>query len=730
MADVALLLTDDPGLACEKIGGHKHDGALGSPIPTNGIGTKAITEPKMGDSSVSSRTIQPGAVGLSKLDQEVRTMISAGGAEGIPGLTNFIAEGMGITAGKGLTVTVNPGRASISEKTEKLISAKSLTMDARMASLFYAQKQADSIVPVIGKINAAIPEPDNNTVAQWRFNLNGDMQVPNYAVGKSAIAVSNNLVPNGGLARTDGYIDYAVKADGTTGYYESQNGTGFPINTAEVELDFLWTCTSTAGGVRMIVTCGGAAATEFVFFQSGARLFFTPNNYTNYDTGFDFDLGKTYLINLLYSNNMLYMYIGGYLVYSTVITLLTTAGKLRVFNRFSGGAFGTGIIHFLEIRNKCRTTERIAEIANRLLIPCRYTGTMASYPTAVGDAAHEYKFAETAGNTVADSIGSLTGVATYTVIVDSEIGLGKARRFNADTNKITCGTYDWSGLSEWTIIFCGNIESVGAARPLLSNRVAGNTNGNNLVVLTDGTMSIDNSINQRVTNPLPIGSNIFCGLTYKDGNCSAYENSPMVTKVTAVTMRIGANPLLIGYDPAYNLSYRGIMEYLTIIPRAIPQAEMAQYYNSLKNTAPKDIRFVLPADAISLGTVQTDSVRVTNCSTDYKTGRREGATGGNRRAFLGFKYFNGSVILKWDNNPFGTRKIKTYFTWAQTAGGTNESDQITRITSGSAHFGVENDNTSASRITVTTMGNGVAIFNGVAQTSGYIGCYVELLEDD
>ena len=118
--------------------------------------------------------------------------------------------------------------------------------------------------------------------------------------------------------------------------------------------------------------------------------------------------------------------------------------------------------------------------------------------------------------------------------------------------------------------------------------------------------------------------------------------------------------------------------------------------------------------------------------TDYMYGRREGAYGGNRRVFLGWKAFSGSVDLTWDN-PFGTRKVKLQAVWAQDANGRNECDCAKRYISDSTAYGVLTSCYGmypTNRIVITSTGNlgNVVHFNGAWQTSGYIGVYAEVLE--
>ena len=87
----------------------------------------------------------------------------------------------------------------------------------------------------------------------------------------------------------------------------------------------------------------------------------------------------------------------------------------------------------------------------------------------------------------------------------------------------------------------------------------------------------------------------------------------------------------------------------------------------------------VPSNAAAIGFIRADTKSVFEYNdTDYKYGRREGAVGGNRKVFLGFKYFSGSGPISWDN-PFGTQKVKRYFTWASDSKGTNEIEAMKMV---------------------------------------------------
>jgi hypothetical protein len=435
------------------------------------------------------------------------------------GAKNYIAEGMKLTP-NGLSVDISPGIANIERSYQEITETLNQSLEPRMVSLVYAQKTVYSDCPMVGKVNAVFPEPDNNTVAQWR--IDGSSTIPNYAVGKSAIAVANNLTKVGTVNQVDGWIGYAGQGDGSTGYYTSANSTGFPAGANAREIDILLKINAINIANQSVWFYGTAGTANYSLYMriENARLKLS-NASSVWDTGFDVELGKEYIIVTTYDGVTLSVYINGYFVYSVAITLATVNSVFYILN-IATLTNGLSMVDFVEIRNSLRTPAQISEISSKLLLPNRY------YP---------------------------------------------------DASK-----------------------------------------------------------------------------------------------------------------PEYT-----------------------------------DIRSILPTNSISLGFIRTSSTAVTTYNdTDHQYGRREGATGGNRKVFLGWKSFSGSTTLIWDN-PFDTRKIKTYYTWAKDANGANECD-VVDILFNVNNYGILPTMTSSNRISITTQPMGVVQFNGAWQTSGYIGCYAEVIE--
>jgi hypothetical protein len=660
----------------------------------------------------------------------------------IPAGDNYILQSVdggygGKFAADGLNLNITPLEAVIGRKYHSA-AASSLSLNPRKASYIYATKNSnlDSVSPAIGRYDAVYPEADANTVSRWVFNSTGN--ISNSAVG-NGLAVANDLAKNGTITQVDGWADYAMQSDGSTGYYISANSTGFPTGSVEREIDAVFTVFE----VNDII-CGygiASAANYRIVLRNHMGNLKIDCSTNLFDTGLALETGKTYYIAMLYDTSKIMVYVNGLLIYTVATVLVTASTSMYVLRDSASASFSKGIVHYVELRNKMRTPQQIAQISNKLCLPCHYTGYQASYPVNdVTPGAHVYKFDDASGSTVTDENGTLNGTATGTTIVNSEIGLGKARKFNGSSDFITCPSINF-GNSDWTIItVCKPSNAISGANKAIVTNFDSNAYGNEFLIGGNGELitSFNNnssdytsySTRARVQNDTP---NFLAWVVKNSVLVSMYVNCLTPEIFATIAIKNVSHPMYIGRWPGGNY-FGGTLDYLAIIPRALSQPEIAQYYYALmKQSEGTLIDDCLPANSISLGFARTDSSKVIEYNdTDYKYMRNEGVTEteGNKRAFLGWKYFNSSSESSRDlifNNPFGTRKIKTYFTWAQDANGTNESDVFGRWVSSSITYGIVSLNVSFQRISVRADVGGICYFNGTLQTSGYIGCYAEVL---
>lgn len=624
-----------------------------------------------------------------------------------------------ITPGSGLDINYSGFNALIGHKYHKAASGTLTGLAPRKAQLLYARKNeaSESVTPAVGVVEAAFPEADAGTVCRWLID------------GSATIAStvgSNNLTKNGTVTQVDGWIGYGGKGDGSTGYYVSANSTGFPTGTSARNLRVLWTCRSVSINEIIVAYGSTVAGSAFKIRNVSGSLKFADNA-SDIDTGFALTIGQTYLIEMGYDGANLICLVNGKQVYKSAYTVSTTAGVLLVMRDTSANYYSNGIVHYVELRNVVPTEQTSAAISNALLLPCRYTEPAASYPSNPTDAGyHCWKFDDTSGTTVTDEAGTLNGTATGTTIVDSEVGLGKARKF-ASSDIIVAGSLAFS--ISFTIISVMKHTSFDTLNRVLFsnwNGSAGNLFGSQSS--SYGKVSLYNGTWANSISTLPLNKTSFAAVSVENNQATFYVDSPKPDTTVTYTPNTTSQVVKIGALDSNN-GLVGINEYLAYIPRALSQAEIAQYYNALmKTTGDKDIRAILPADSISLGFVRTSSSSVIEIDdASYKYGRREGATDGNRRVFLGWKYFNTAVTGSLSySNPFATTNLKIIVKLKTNL--LNDLEYTVEdywVTYNTTNGGYQ-PRISTDKI-ILVFGAYITGFPTYV-SSGYIGCYAEVIE--
>ena len=622
-----------------------------------------------------------------------------------------------------LSINVSPFEAMIGRKYHKSEAVSNFTLNPRKASIIYTSKNSDdsSSTPTLGHYDAVYPEADSNTVLRYVFNEASGQVIDSSGNGNDGNAY-------GTITRqVDGWADYAVKGDGGTGYITSSSSITAPIGAAAREMDIIFTPYSLTSVNYLCMYGGTSTGRAFGIYILASGNLGIDFYGSAYDTGYNLSIGQTYYVAFCYDGTNFTVFVNGNKVYSLSGTIATTAAALKILVATNNTYFSNAIIHYVELRSAVRAPQQIAQISNQLCIPCHYGGYSASYPdNDITSGAHIYKFDDASETVVTDEKGTMNGTVTGTTIVNSGVGLGKARKFNGTSDFVSLGTFAWP--TAFTVI--GVVTpNIGTIMEIFGN-VAGAGNGVSIEISNTGLLEITNySVAVPSTNYLNSKVPNFIAISYSNGIASFYVNSNIPESKACTNTNTLLGTLFFGKSAASNNFYSGYIDYFAYIPRVLSQAEILQYYNTLM--AQKERTLIddcLPASSSSLGFVRTGSYAVIEFNDmDFRFMRNEGATKaeGNKRVFLGCKYFNGGQILKWDN-PFSTRKIKTYYTWAQDANGTNECDIFPRFDN-NISYGLINNNYTAQRIEVGSNAGGVACFNGVFQTSGYIRCYAEVL---
>ncbi|MDR3562022.1 MAG: hypothetical protein P4N59_11390 [Negativicutes bacterium] len=645
---------------------------------------------------------------------------------GAPGLNNYIVPNTDGTYPRkmtpnGMGVDLSAGTTFINA-TQQNRTLNTVTLPARQAALVY-----DTSAGTSGYVAAAFPAADNGTVNRWI--IDGSATI-NSTVG------TNALTKTGTVTQVDGWIGYGGKGDGSTGYYQSASAPSF-LSTATTPYEMQSVFSVNVLGTKNAIFIIGpnVSCTPAIFQLANNNIGIAGS----IDTGFTLELGKTYNVNVQFDGVNFTVFVNGVQVYKAAGTsAITNTGYCYIHSDVNSGArlYGNTTVHYAEIRNTLRTPAQIAAISNALLLPCRYTGYSGAYPTvASGDLAtyHEWRFAETSGANVADAqtTSPLTGTATGTTIVANDVISGVKARSLAGTDQISIGNLTWPSTA-FTVIAVLTPASFPDYSAIISNRNSGAGAGGLLGVRATGTLVWRNwATDQYTGSVLLAGKPNFIGFVVNNGVATEYVNSPLQTG-TGSGITIPSNNLagFIGKDYTGG-TLPATFDYLVLIPRALSQAEIAQYYNALMKQGDRTIiNDVVPANSIAVGFAQTSSSGVIAIDdASYKYGRREGATGGNRKVFLGWIYLTNNTNFSFPN-PFAFEKMK-YLRLVYKA---NLSDS-TEVDAGrwEAYYqsgwtpkvnqqSIQFKGGNASKL-LYDMGAGPAWI-----TSGYIGCYAEVIE--
>lgn len=476
----------------------------------------------------------------------------------------------------------------------------------------------------------------------------------------------NNLVRGGTITAVSGWAsDYAGQGDAASGAYASANYANFP-STGQKEMVLLFTQVSIipSSGYQLIAGVAGSLGI-YNIFNGASRLAvnFGPGDT---DTGYILDAGVTYILAIGRNAAGWYIKINGNLVYISTVADNSWGNTLYLFRGPNTAYWSGATIHYFEIRNAPRADAQNASISNALLLPCRYeaeTEISAAAGTATGNM--------TGNGGVA---AGFNGVIAQTALTAP-----------------TANTYSGYIGKNW-----GTPKTIARAivYPTSDNAFDGTGTAYNVTITLQGSNDSTNGLDGTWQELATTGS-------FPDaiaGNGIGFPLRP--TSHTAfVHHRIKVNTLS-GY------AYVGELKF---------------YEGGGQN----DIRVILPVDSLALGRVITDATHpIEYNDADYQYGRRERAVGGNRKVFLGWRYFSGQQQFIYWTNSFGTRKVKTVFTWAQDTSGTLEAPCIESNAQSYSLPGVFRVTTPNQTIGIAT-GNGV---DGNLHTSGYIGCYAEVIE--
>lgn len=667
--------------------------------------------------------------------------------------SSYVAKGLRIKAGEGRNITVTAGVSKVNGITMSTDDT-TLELPARSTSMVYVDHE--------GKVNhKEVTYPydkiDDNTVGFWVFNqTKAGAVVPNVAVGKSEVAVENDLIPNGGIKSVDGWADYALQTNGSNGYFVARNNTNFPTQVFEINLMFTL---DDARDVRYLMSY--QYGQNYIGINSGMNLY-TEDTKRYYR----FQKGDTVLLTEQQDGIYHRIFINGLLIYSAIQTYnfplhATRFMSIGCINDSSVSYPIRATFHYLEVRNKPRSLEEVREIANSLYLPCYYRRTKGTYPLLPQQnktTAHEWRFDEFEElevpdtsttpaegeptpmkhiKRIRDTIGEAHAEMIGTELTfDKSDTIGNALRFVGDNaRRLEVGTLKIT--PEFT--FCAVVKGQNRAATA-GSRVFGavGSDTNKLLIISLGESSglslYYNGTWYGSALHIDLDKDNFISIIGHDGVVQFRVNEKVVYRDFPQTIE-ETMPMSFGHAHSASYGLNGHISYAYFDgERAMDSEGLEALYRSLMQTGNCSVLTdLLPTTGGAVvGIVHTDSTEVSELNdTDYKTGRRNFATGGNRKVFLGWKWFSGQSILCWEN-PFGTHLIRTYFRYKLNPASDTSVDVIPRFYT-SRYYGFQPTADSGdgySRwITGQTWGSEESFLEGSSGGSGYIGCWAEIIED-
>lgn len=288
---------------------------------------------------------------------------------------------------------------------------------------------------------------------------------------------------------------------------------------------------------------------------------------------------------------------------------------------------------------------------------------------------------------------------------------------------------------EFTLMF--TVNSI-ASR---SNVLLTNSSGWQISYDSSGNITFHNG-----TTGYASGYIVEVGKTYKlkvhlnSGSISIYVTGILIYVGTATVNTTTSNIYVGNY--LSGTFYCGVtLHYLEVRNALRTDEQTAQIANKLllpcfytdTNGKRKNITEILPANSISLGIVKATSVGITAYNdTDYTYGRREGAYGGNRRVFLGWKLVNAGQGAVDYVNVLGTENISVAEIWYKKALTDNKHSVIDVHYTNNYYYGLFVRSVNPSKVTLWAYNgyviDGINAGESNNPTSGYIGVWAEVLE--
>lgn len=293
---------------------------------------------------------------------------------------------------------------------------------------------------------------------------------------------------------------------------------------------------------------------------------------------------------------------------------------------------------------------------------------------------------------------------------------------------------------EFSIMFTVNTVNMGRTSYILSMGGATGSSLFSLYMDTDNTLAISTVAVTSTGYKLDIGKTYKAVIRYNGTTVEITVNGNLILTrsltltTTATTLKIGnyVNGSYFAPITLHYLEVRNAPRTDELTAQIANKLCLPCAYNKADGTR-ANITEILPADSVSLGIVRGGTSGVISYNdSEYQYGRRDGAYGGNRRVFLGWKAISSGQIITF-SNPLATSDVNVTIGYKKDL----SSYRYTKL--GFRYYGTNDSGVSIKSVSAMSIQvqaspsyvvNALDSYTDASETTGFIGVWATYIGGD